>query len=217
MPKLWTDTIAAHRRQVNAAILKTAAALVAERGLASVTMSELAEQAGIGRATLYKYFPDVEAVLVAWHEQRVERHIDQLAQARDRSGDAAQRVDGVLEAYALMLYDGHTRNEHPAHARRDAHGARSHGGPGGGIAELVHRREHVARSERKLATFVAEVLREGAKTGTVRDDVSAEELARYCLHALAGAAGLSSKPAVRRLVAVTLAGLRPPRVRRTPA
>ncbi|MDO0911222.1 hypothetical protein QQM39_10250 [Streptomyces sp. DT2A-34] len=43
----------------------------------------------------------------------------------------------------------------------------------------------------------------------MRDDVSPDELARYCLHALAGAGALASKAAVRRLVTVTLAGLRP--------
>jgi hypothetical protein len=42
---------------------------------------------GIGRATLYKYFPDVEAVLVAWHERQVAQHLDQLAKARDQAGD----------------------------------------------------------------------------------------------------------------------------------
>ncbi len=34
-------------------------------------------------------------------------------------------------------------------------------------------------------------------------------LASYCLHALKAAHGLPSKAAVRRLVAVTLSGLRP--------
>lgn len=36
-----------------------------------------------------------------------------------------------------------------------------------------------------------------------------EELATFCLHAVAGASSLPSKAAVRRLVTVTLAGLRP--------
>lgn len=34
-----------------------------------MTMSRIAEEIGIGRATLYKYFPDVEAILLAWHER----------------------------------------------------------------------------------------------------------------------------------------------------
>ena len=64
MPKLWNETIEAHRRAVHEAILNTTAALVAEHGLRSVTMSQIAEEAGIGRATLYKYFSDVDAILL---------------------------------------------------------------------------------------------------------------------------------------------------------
>src|SRR5207248_3691800 len=41
MPTLWHATMAAHRRGVRDAILHTAAALVAERGLHAVTMSEI--------------------------------------------------------------------------------------------------------------------------------------------------------------------------------
>ena len=77
MPKLWNETIEAHRRAVHDAALDTAAALVAERGLLSVTMSQIAEETGIGRATLYKYFPDVEAILIAWHERQIARHLEQ--------------------------------------------------------------------------------------------------------------------------------------------
>ncbi|MDR0358963.1 MAG: TetR/AcrR family transcriptional regulator, partial [bacterium] len=73
MPRLWNDTIEAHRQAVREATLDTAADLVAERGLASVTMSQIAEQTGIGRATMYKYFRDVDSILIAWHERQVDR------------------------------------------------------------------------------------------------------------------------------------------------
>ena len=46
---------------------------------------------------------------------------------------------------------------------------------------------------------------------TRKDDVAPGELASYVLHTLAAASDLPSKAAVRRLVAVTLSGLRPPR------
>lgn len=62
VPKLWHETVDAHRAHVREAILETTWQLVSERGLRGVTMAEIAERAGIGRATLYKYFPDVEAV-----------------------------------------------------------------------------------------------------------------------------------------------------------
>jgi len=52
------------------------------------------------------------------------------------------------------------------------------------------------------------LLVEAAKSGAIRRDVAAGELAAYCLHALAAASSLPSKAAVRRLVSVTLAGLK---------
>ncbi len=103
MPKLWTETIEAHRRAVRDATLDTAAALAAEHGLASVTMSQIAEETGIGRATLYKYFPDVEAILVAWHERQIASHLQQLADVRDQAEGAGGRLAAVLQAYAVIM------------------------------------------------------------------------------------------------------------------
>ncbi|MGH2350737.1 MAG: TetR/AcrR family transcriptional regulator [Chloroflexota bacterium] len=195
MPKLWRETIAAHRREVRDAILDTTAALVAEHGLAAVTMSQIAEAAGIGRATLYKYFPDVEAILVAWHDRHVSGHLAQLAEARERAGGAGERLEAVLEAYALMSQK-----------------SREHFGTDlGDVATLLHRAEHVARARRQLSALIRDVLAEAAEAGDVRGDVAPGELAGYCLHALTAAGGLPSEAAVRRLVTVTLAGLRPPR------
>ena len=47
----------------------------------------------------------------------------------------------------------------------------------------------------------------GAGTGRIGHG---SELAGYCIHTLTAASDLSTKAAVRRLVAVTLDGLRPP-------
>jgi AcrR family transcriptional regulator len=191
VPRLWTETIQAHRQAVCDAILDATWALVAEHGLLSVTMSQIAEQVGIGRATLYKYFPDVDAILLAWHERHVAGHLQQLAEVRDQPGSAGQRLEAVLEAYALI---SHHRQHH-----------------GSEVAALLHRHDHVARAQRRLHDLLRELLIEAAATGEVRDDVAPEELASYCLHALTAAGSLPSKAAVRRLVTVTLAGLRPPR------
>jgi hypothetical protein len=68
----------------------------------------------------------------------------------------------------------------------------------------------LARAQHRLTDLVRELLAEGAAAGDVRADVAPHELASYCLHALAAAGDLPSEAAVGRLVAVTLAGLRPP-------
>jgi AcrR family transcriptional regulator len=190
VPKLWTDTVEEHRRAVRDAALDATARLVGEHGLTAVTMSKIAAETGIGRATLYKYFPDVESVLIAWHERQVAGHLEQLARIAERPGSPGERLEAVLDAYALL-------------ARCRPHGT--------DLAALLHRGEHVGRAHRQLARLVEELLARAAGTGEVRSDVAPGELAGYCLHALAAAGGLPSEAAVRRLVAVTLAGLRPPR------
>jgi AcrR family transcriptional regulator len=189
VPKLWNETIDAHRRDVREAILGATAKLVNELGLRGVTMSQIAEETGIGRATLYKYFKDVETILLAWHERHVGAHLEQLSQLRDQSEGPAAQLEAVLEAFALM--------EHQHEATE--------------LTALLHRGEHVARTQKHLHDMVRGLLAAGAKSGDFRHDVTPEELARYCLHALTAAGGLRSKAAVHRLVAVTLSGLRPPR------
>jgi hypothetical protein len=67
----------------------------------------------------------------------------------------------------------------------------------------------VAGARRQLHDMIRELLAEDARTGEIRDDVSPDELVRYCPHALTAASTLPSKAAVRRLVRLTLAGLRP--------
>ncbi len=191
VPKLWNETIDAHRREVRDATLDTAAALVAEHGLRSVTMSQIAEETGIGRATLYKYFPDVEAILRAWHERQIAGHLEQLAEVRDRAGSPGERLASVLEAYALI-----------AHEIRGPHDT--------DFTALLHRGEQVPRAQQRLDRLIRDLLTEAVAAGEVRSDIAPEELARFCLHALSAAGGLPSKTAVRRLVKVTLAGISPP-------
>lgn len=189
MPRLWTQTIETHRREVGDAILDATAALVAEHGLRGVTMSQIATEAGIGRATLYKYFPDVESILIAWHERHVSGHLVDLAQLSQDADDPRQALDSVLGAYALLIFE------------------RTHQSGGTHVAALVHQGEHVAGIEQRLRAFFGDLLADAAQAGYVRQDVAAPELATYCLHALGAAANAPSKAAIRRLVEVTLTGL----------
>jgi hypothetical protein len=121
---------------------------------------------------------------------KINGHLGYLAEVRDRAGDAGEALAGVLEAYALISYEskGHRDTE---------------------LAALLHRDKQVILAEKHLRNMIGDLLAEGAKVGTVRNDVQPGELASYCLHALTAASSLPSKAAVRRLAEVTLAGLHP--------
>jgi AcrR family transcriptional regulator len=188
VPKLWSETIEEHRRAIHDATLDTTAALVREHGLAAVTMSQIAAATGIGRATLYKYFPDVEAILMAWHERHIALHLRLLTAARDAAATPAEQLDAVLTAYALIQHQHHG-TELPV--------------------SLLHRGEHVTRARQQLQGLVADLLAAGVEAGDIRSDIAPDELAGYCLHALTAAGALPSEDAVRRLLAITMSGLRP--------
>ena len=52
-------------------------------------MSAVADAAGVGRATLYRYFPALSAVMGAWHERQVVGHLDELRQVAAAPADEA--------------------------------------------------------------------------------------------------------------------------------
>lgn len=103
-------------------------------------MSEIAERAGIGRATLYKYFSDVQGILTAWHERQVRAHLEQLKALIMQPGDARTR----LETYARM----------------------SHGHHGSELVALLHSGERVADAHRQLRALVGDLVAEGARRGS---------------------------------------------------
>ena len=189
VPRLWNETIEAHRRDVRDAIVDATWRLVTEDGLRSATMSGIAERAGVGRATLYKYFPDVESILVAWHQDRIGSHLDHLTGLAQGAGPAHDRLRAVLEAYALT---SHRTGRHAAE-----------------LVANLHRDHTVVRARTQVLDLLTTLVSAAADAGDVRGDVDPAELALFGLHALAAAAHVTDGSAVDRLVGVVLDALAP--------
>ena len=186
MPKLWNETIESHRHAVHQAILEGAAALVRAHGLAAVTMSQIAKDAGIGRATLYKYFPDVESIMTAWHERQITAHLDHLIRAGEAEPEPGRRLAAVLDAYTRLVH-GHRADD---------------------LSVLLHRGEHVGRAQARLRDYIAGLITQAAAAGEVRTDAEPELLADYCLHALAACGAMPGEAARTKLLGITLGALR---------
>lgn len=60
---LWRGALSDHRSRTAERIALVAVGIIDRDGIAGLTMSRLADEAGISRQTLYKYYPDVDAVL----------------------------------------------------------------------------------------------------------------------------------------------------------
>ena len=159
----WEDTVAAHKARYRDRIIDAAVALVAERGVAGLTMARLAQEAGIGRATLYKYFPDVEHVLLA----HLVRHLERQG-ARLRTAVAAHEEPlDQLRAYLATLLGYLAGQEH--------RGSLAHlGGAGLSQAAMSTLEQHQAQ----LRDPLEEILR------ALRPDRDARLLARMVLDLL---------------------------------
>lgn len=194
MPKLWDATIEGHRRLVREAILEAAARLAFEHGPLNVTMSQIAAEAEIGRATLYKYFSSIEGILQSWHDRQISRHLELLADISDRDEPAVARLEAVLGAYAKIQHG------------RASHQTQPHGHQ---LSAMLHQETDVAPAEKQLHALIQSLIGDAAEQGQVRSDIPPGELTTFCLHALSAANAASSQATTHRLVVLVLDGLRP--------
>ncbi len=179
MPKLWDDTIESHRDAVCDAIYAATAAIVASQGLARLTMSGIAQEVGIGRATLYKYFSDVDEVVAAWQHHAIDAHLTELHEIAQRAGDPGSALRAVLAAYV------ETRRVHPE------------------AVMLAHAAPHMDHAHGHLEGFIASL---AAAARPKRSRVDPQEFARFAV-AAAGAAAGQSRAAAGRLLDLIVSAL----------
>lgn len=181
MPKLWKETVEAHRRDVRAAILEAAWTLANARGVRGITMGLVAESAGISRATLYKYFPGIDEILLAAHEERAARHLADLAAARSNAASPQEALLAMLNNYAGICF------HRDKVASPEIHG-------------LVHAGAQHARNQSALHDLFASGLQDAQAVAQVRTDLDAMQLAAFAVSALDAAAAASCGPDIERLV-----------------
>jgi AcrR family transcriptional regulator len=138
------------RDRIAAGILDAAATVFAERG-ETASMTEIAEAAGVGRATLYRYFPTREALMRGLTDLAVDELVSRVA-------DAELETVPVREGIARL-----------------ARGFMTAGSRYGVIAQA--RKDKLTDADeldRKLAGPVRELLERGVADGTLRADVPVE-------------------------------------------
>ena len=152
------------RDQVRAGILDVAATVLAERGVtASMTdIAQAAQDAGIARETLYRYFPSRDKLLYALYEAALTDLTDRLAEAR---------LDAVPieEAVARM-----TRATIAVTSRHRALGL------------FGQAPREARRVERRLAAPLRAVFERGAGCGAFRRDLPVHTLAELYFSLLEG-------------------------------
>ncbi|MGH1562321.1 TetR/AcrR family transcriptional regulator [Mumia sp. DW29H23] len=90
-------------------ILAAAARLYADRGAAHVAMNDIAREAGVGRGTLYRRYPDRASIAVALLDEHERRLQEELLRGAPPLGPGAPPADRLAAFYDAMvqLLDDH--------------------------------------------------------------------------------------------------------------
>jgi len=136
-------------------IAEAAMALISERGLAGVTMSEVARHAGVARQTLYNHYADVESIVTSVIEQHERLGFDQVRRLLDGHEGAAAKLEQLIR-HAVTMGAHH-------HAMTALEGS------------LSPRAQEVLRTHRnRTEGIVVEILEEGIAEGVFRQDLDPE-------------------------------------------
>lgn len=98
----WQEQLADARTGLRQAIRTAAVHLIAEKGMPNVSMSAVAQEAGVSRQTLYNHYPDLESIVVDVARSEIEAAGGIIGQVVSEAPDALTALDtyvrGTLSA-----------------------------------------------------------------------------------------------------------------------
>lgn len=157
MPKIIGSTLAEHREQVRRRLFDALARLMNSTGFDTLTMSDIAAEAGVGRTSVYNHFADKESLLIGYIEHETASFLADLREALDQVEDPEERLRVYIRQQIQLKSTYHLA-------------------PGPDLRSVVSRetvmrlREHV----REVEELLREILRTGIRTGRLPEqDVDA--------------------------------------------
>ena len=85
-------------------ILQIARRLFVQQGYTATSMRQVAEQAGIGKATIYHHFPDKQAIVMALHQKNLA-HMDEVMQLVRAESDPRRRIQVAATSSVAFLLE----------------------------------------------------------------------------------------------------------------
>lgn len=92
-----------NRQRIRSAIVRAAMESFAACGMAETTMDRIAAEAGIARATVFKHFPNKNAIIAAVVEQMDVDLLQQVERHACRPVSAFERFSGFMEENGALL------------------------------------------------------------------------------------------------------------------
>jgi AcrR family transcriptional regulator len=180
----------ADARRNRESILDSAGELFAAYG-SRVEMEQIAQHAGVGTGTLYRHFPNKQALLIAIVRNRF-RGLADLARAAEQIGDPGEAFETVLRTYLEAA-------ENDAGFQMAILGSNDLDWEGADAEKAAFRK------------IIARIIRRGVDSGQLRGDLTVEDFPVISCGIMSTMYFKPSKADWRRHLELVLNGLRAPR------
>lgn len=171
------------RQEIDDRIVEAALLLITEHGLNGVSMTDIAQTAGVARQTLYNRYPNVDSIIAAVIQLHGSEGVRQLQALIDTAPTATRQLAIIVE-YSLAT----TAQDHDPTALRS------------GLSPIA--RQAVDTYNARIQNVVERVITNGIDTDELRPPTDPRTAATIVLAMVNGATQLD-KPSANDIDAVT--------------
>lgn len=107
MPKIMGNSLAEHRQRTRTALFDAMSELLSQRTFDKITLSDVANRAGVGRTAVYNHFTDKEDLLLAFMDHETQQHAQVLSRALAQTPDPIDRLRLYVRQQALVKRSYH--------------------------------------------------------------------------------------------------------------
>lgn len=105
MPKITAGSVPEHVAHQEAAVIEAAIRLFNERGVRNVTLGDIANEVGLARNSLYRYFPDKAHILAAWFRTTIAPLVAESNEIANDDTPFTDRLERWVDAQFAYLTD----------------------------------------------------------------------------------------------------------------
>lgn len=180
MPAPTPNLHAVKRRERLTRIYRAFEGLICSRGYSAVTLADVAEQAGLARTSMYKYFTTKEDLLLSYAAREMDDYHSLLRVDLARTSDPFDQLD-IFIAAQVSYFAGH------------------HMPSGTALRSLLpvdayaRLRQHGVVLEETLRAILDQAVQEGMIRATVVDDPNTVRTIQSCLNVSANGVSLGKK------------------------
>ncbi|MCL1871619.1 MAG: TetR/AcrR family transcriptional regulator [Promicromonosporaceae bacterium] len=102
MPKIIGKSLHEHRQMTRQRLFTALSALMAERGFDTITLADIAAEAGVGRTAVYNHFPDKEALLLGFITHETEEYAHRLERSLEGVTDPVEQLRTYIRQQAQL-------------------------------------------------------------------------------------------------------------------